>query len=64
MALGSAQSADGEMIGSGPLLARGRDPQARTKTVGGIALNDAAMLVVACWVLLFVLAYTLRHHNH
>jgi hypothetical protein len=63
MALGS-QSADGENIGNGPILARGRDPKARTKTVGSIALNDAALLVVGCWVLLFILAYTLRHHNH
>lgn len=62
MALGS-QSADGENIGNGP-LAKGRDPKARTKTVGGVALNDATMLVIACWLLLFFLAYSLRHHNH
>lgn len=63
MALGS-QSADGENIGNGPLASKGRDPKSRTKTVGGIALNDAALLVVGCWLLLFFLAYSLRHHNH
>lgn len=63
MALGST-SADGENIGNGPLASKGRDPKARTKTVGGVALNDAALLVVACWIFLFVLAHTLRHHNH
>jgi hypothetical protein len=64
MALGS-KSADGENIGNGPLASKGRDPKARgPKTVGGVALNDAAILVLACWVFLFVLAHTLRHHNH
>lgn len=63
MALGS-QSADGENIGNGPLAVKGRDPKSRPKTVGGVALNDAALLVLGCWALLFFLAYSLRHHNH
>lgn len=32
-------------------------------TIGDKALMDAVILVIACWVLLFLLWYSLRHHN-
>jgi hypothetical protein len=33
-------------------------------TVGDTALMDAIAIVVAAWLILFFLAFTLRNHNH
>jgi hypothetical protein len=32
-------------------------------SVGDVAVMDAIALVVAAWLVLFLLAYSLRHHN-
>jgi hypothetical protein len=32
-------------------------------SVGDVAVMDAICLVVAAWAVLFILAYSLRHHN-
>lgn len=44
-----------------------RDPKRAAKggkgSVGDKALTDALIIVVAAWVLLVVLALSLRHHN-
>jgi len=48
-----------------PILRWGRDPKARTdKSTGDKGATDAMLLVVAAWLVLFGLAYSLRHHNH
>lgn len=40
-----------------------REPKAKTqKSIGGMAVQDAVMVVLAAWVLLFALHYSLRHH--
>lgn len=45
----------------------GRDPKAKDKTgkgsIGDVALKDAIILVVAAWLVILFLAYTLRNHN-
>lgn len=45
----------------------GRDPKKTPKTgsgsVGDIAFKDAVALVIIAWLVLFFLAYSLRHHN-
>lgn len=33
-------------------------------SVGDVALMDAIAIVVAAWLILFLLAFTLRNHNH
>jgi len=44
-----------------------RDPKSKSKTgkgsIGDTALRDALMIVVAAWLILLFLAYSLRHHN-
>lgn len=32
-------------------------------SVGDQALMDALMIVIAAWVVLFILTFSLRHHN-
>lgn len=32
-------------------------------SVGDVALMDAIAIVIGAWVLLFLLAFSLRHHN-
>ena len=32
-------------------------------SIGDQALTDALMIIVACWILLFLLAFSLRRHN-
>ncbi len=32
-------------------------------SVGDVAVMDAIALVIAAWLILFLLAYSLRHHN-
>lgn len=45
-----------------------REPKGRVKpgdpgSMGGIALNDALLLLVAAWCVLFLLAFSLRNYN-
>lgn len=44
-----------------------RDPSAAKdkgpKDIGAQALNDGLFVIVVCWLFLFWLAYSLRHHN-
>lgn len=49
-----------------PTLATTNEPTvAKTpaKNLGDQALRDAIMLVVACWLILFFLVFSLRGHN-
>lgn len=32
-------------------------------SVGDVALMDAIAIVIAAWLILFLLAFSLRHHN-
>ena len=32
-------------------------------SIGDVAFRDGILIVLGAWVLLFLLAYTLRHHN-
>lgn len=45
----------------------GRDPKKRPRhgkgSLGDTALNDALIVVAACWILLLLLAWSLRAHN-
>lgn len=52
---------------NGPLSTT-REPKTRPKpgdpdSMGGQALNDALMLLVAGWLLLFFLSFSLRNYN-
>lgn len=45
-----------------------RDPKRKTPksgpgSMGDTALKDALFIVIAAWIVLILLAYTLRHHN-
>jgi len=46
-----------------------REPKAKGKsilgggTTGEVAFNDSVMIVLGAWGLLFLLVYSLRHHN-
>ena len=51
-----------------PALVVSREPVgpknvAKKQSVGDQAVNDAILLIVGAWAVLFLLAYTLRHHN-
>lgn len=50
-----------------PTLVTSRTPvgpnNASTNTPGDTALRDALMVVVAAWLVLFILYWTLRNHN-
>lgn len=53
---------------SPPVLATSKEPRVPSSkggngTVGDQALMDAIILIVACWVLIFFLALSLRSHN-
>lgn len=66
--VGSMQSEDEKVV---PLKGMpsnpGRDPKSKQTmekgTIGAIALTDSLIIVVAAWVLVILLAYSLRHHN-
>jgi len=44
-----------------------REPSKKPATgkgsMGDIAFKDAVLIVVIAWIVIFFLAYTLRHHN-
>jgi hypothetical protein len=51
-----------------PTLAQGRDPKRKIKrgepgSMGDNAFMDAVIIVIVAWVILVLLAYSLRHHN-
>jgi hypothetical protein len=52
-----------------PILATSREPVApkdksgKANSVGAQALQDAIIMVVVAWLVLFFLAWTLRAHN-
>lgn len=58
-----------EAVGGPPNLATSREPVSPTKrnkddrSVGSQALNDALIIVGVSWVVLLLLAYSLRSHN-
>lgn len=58
-----------EMTGGPPNLATSREPVSPTKknkedrSVGAQALNDALIMVGIAWVILILLAFSLRTHN-
>lgn len=53
-----------------PALATSNEPKVTKRgkngapvSVGAQALNDAIILIVICWAILFFLAWSLRAHN-
>ncbi len=53
---------------SRPVLFASREPKGPAKpsdkgSLGDQALTDAMIILVACWVALFILAWTLRKYN-
>lgn len=49
-------------------LTTSREPKGRVKpgdkgSIGGMALNDALLLLVAAWLILFLLAFSVRNYN-
>lgn len=56
---------DGDKAQDSPPLVTTVEPKKeRSQTpVGSDAFNKAVIIVVAAWVLLFALSWSLRHHN-
>jgi hypothetical protein len=53
-----------DKVKSAPLVTSVEPKNEKSKTpVGDDALNKAVIIVVASWAILFVLMWSLRHHN-
>ena len=49
-----------------PLLSMGRKPvsgKGKDNALGNQVLNDSLMIIIGCWVIIFLIWYSLRHSN-